>query len=68
MTRRTDQKARVTLPPDFACCLVSVEREGNELRIRNVGKISTRRYTFKQLMAGVTKENIHGQVNTGPAL
>ncbi len=24
-----------------------------------------RRYTFKQLMAGVTKENIHAEIKTG---
>jgi hypothetical protein len=66
MTRKTDSKARVTLPPDFASCLVSVEREGDELRIRKVQKVETRRYTFRQLMAGVTKENIHAEIKTGP--
>jgi hypothetical protein len=66
MTRKTDCKARVTLPPDFAGCLVSIKREGDDLRIRKVGKARTRRYSFKQLMAGVTKESIHGEIKTGP--
>ena len=31
-------------------------------------KKGARRYSFKQLMAGVTKKNIHGEVKTGPAV
>jgi len=38
---------------------------GDELRIRKV-ETASRRYSFKQLMAGVTKQNIHGEVRTGP--
>ena len=34
LTRKTDQKARVTLPSDFASCLVTIERHGDELRVR----------------------------------
>ena len=65
-TRKIDQKGRLTLPSDFAGCLVTVERVGDELRVRKVQQIVARRYTFKQLMAGVTKENIHAEVQTGP--
>jgi hypothetical protein len=68
MTRKTDRKARVTLPPDFASCLVSVERDGDELCIRKVAKVEARRYTFKQLMAGVIRENVHAEIKTGPAV
>jgi antitoxin component of MazEF toxin-antitoxin module len=64
--RKTDGKARLTLPSDFASCLVTVERDGDELRVRKARKVVTRRYTFKQLMAGVTKENIHTEIKTGP--
>jgi antitoxin component of MazEF toxin-antitoxin module len=64
-TQKTDKKARLTLPEDFASCLVKVQRHGDELRVR---KVVGRRYTFKQLMAGVTKENIHAEVDSGPAV
>jgi hypothetical protein len=65
LTRKTDRKGRLTLPSDFASCLVTVERTGDELRVR---KVVARRYSFNQLMAKVTKKNIHGEVKTGPAL
>jgi antitoxin component of MazEF toxin-antitoxin module len=68
LTRKTDHKGRVTLPSDFAGCLVTVERVGDELRIRKARKVVARRYSFKQLMAGVTPENIHAEVPTGPAV
>jgi antitoxin component of MazEF toxin-antitoxin module len=68
LTRKTDPKGRLTLPGDFAGCLVTVERVGNELRIRKAQKVVARRYSFKQLMAGVTPENIHAEVKTGPAV
>jgi antitoxin component of MazEF toxin-antitoxin module len=66
LTRKTDKKARLTLPADFASCLVTVERTGDELRVRKAKKVVARRYSFKQLMAGVTKNNIHGEIKTGP--
>jgi antitoxin component of MazEF toxin-antitoxin module len=68
MTRKTDQKARLTLPRDFASCLVTVEREGDELRVRKVKSVAARRYSFKELMAGVSEANIHAEVKTGPAV
>ena len=67
LTQKTDQKARLTLPSDFASCLVTVEREGDELRVRKASTVR-RRYSFKQLMAKVTKKNIHAEVKTGPAV
>jgi antitoxin component of MazEF toxin-antitoxin module len=66
LTRKTDQKGRLTLPSDFASCLVTVERHGDELRVRKARKVVVRRYTFKQLMAKVTKKNIHAEIKTGP--
>lgn len=67
LTRKTDGKRRVTLPPDFASCLVTIERRGNELRVRKKALLA-RRYSFKQLMDGVTKKNIHTEIKTGPAV
>jgi hypothetical protein len=66
MTRKTDTRARVTLPPDFANCVVTVERRGAELVIRKAKKNKEgRRYTFRGLMAGVTPQNIHKEISTG---
>jgi antitoxin component of MazEF toxin-antitoxin module len=65
LMRKTDQKARLTLPNDFASCLVAVERRGDELRVRKVKRAVGRRYTFKELMAKVTKDNIHPEIKTG---
>jgi antitoxin component of MazEF toxin-antitoxin module len=65
MTRKTDAKARVTLPPDFANCLVTLERRGVELVIRKARKAEARRYAFRELMDRVTPENLHAEVGTG---
>ena len=67
LTQKTDWKARLTLPSDFASCLITVERIGDELRIRKADTVVARRCSFKQLMAGVTKKNIHTEIKTGPA-
>jgi hypothetical protein len=66
LVRKTDRKARLRLPGDFASCLVTIERQGDELRIRKASKVGARRYSFKELMAGVTKENIHAEIKPGP--
>jgi len=68
LTRKTDHKARLTLPSDFASCLVTIERQGDELRLRKAKTARARRYSFKQLMAGVTKANLHAEVKTGAAV
>jgi len=68
ITRKTDKRARLTLPKDFADCQVTVIRDGDELRVRKVKKSRERRYSFKQLMAGVTPDNIHAEIETGPAV
>ncbi len=68
LTRKTDQKGRLQLPGDFADCLVTVERVGEELRVRKLRQVAARRYSFKQLMAGVTAENIHAEIQTGSAV
>jgi antitoxin component of MazEF toxin-antitoxin module len=68
LRRKTDARGRVTLPIDFAKCVVTVEIHGDEVRIRKVKQSRPRKYTFEQLMAGVTPENIHPEFNTGPAV
>lgn len=58
-TRKTDRRARVVLPEDFANETVVIERVGaNELRIR-------KKKTLAQLVAGITPENLHGEWDTG---
>jgi len=64
-TQQIDRDGRLLLPADFASCLVTIEREGDELRIRKV-KPSRRRHSFKELMAGVTDDNLHAEIDTGP--
>ena len=67
-TRKTDKMARLMLPGDFAGCLVTIERMGDELRVRKVRQGVARHYSFKQLMAGVTRKNIHAEISTGSAV
>ena len=62
VTRKTDRRGRLTLPSDFASCVVIIERDGDELRVRKAQSVS-----FKSLMAKVTKKNLHAEVKTGPA-
>ncbi len=45
-TRKTDRKGRLILPSDFADCLVTVERVGDELRVRKAQRLVASRYTF----------------------
>lgn len=68
LTRKTDEKGRVTLTKDFANCMVTVEFHGEEVRIRKAKQNRPRKYSLKQLMAGVTPENLHPEFNTGPAV
>jgi hypothetical protein len=68
LTRKTDVKGRLTLPADFANSWVTVERVGDELRVRKARSVVARRYSFKQLMAGMTAKNIHPPVDTGPSV
>ncbi len=39
LTRKTDHKARFSLPADFASCLITIERRGNELRVRKAKSV-----------------------------
>jgi antitoxin component of MazEF toxin-antitoxin module len=65
VVRKTDKKARLTLFGDFADQLVIVERLGNdEVRIKKARAVP-RRYTLAELVAGITRENRHGEVDWG---
>jgi hypothetical protein len=68
LIRKTDGRGRLTLPSDFAGCLVTVERVGDELWVRKAQQVAAWRYSFKQLTAGVTAKNVHAEVPTGPAV
>jgi antitoxin component of MazEF toxin-antitoxin module len=66
ITRKIDQKGRVMLFEDFAGSFVFVERVGaDEIRIRRA-KVTQRRYRLKDLLAGITPDNLHGEVLKGP--
>ena len=61
-TRKTDRRARIVLPEDFANQNVVIERIGpNELRLR-------RRKTLAQLISRITPENLRGEWDTGPGV
>jgi antitoxin component of MazEF toxin-antitoxin module len=61
-TRKADNRARIVLPEDFANQTVIIERLGNnELRLR-------KKPTLAQMLAAITPENIHAEVDFGPAV
>jgi antitoxin component of MazEF toxin-antitoxin module len=67
VVRKTDKKARLTLFGDFADQLVIVERLGDdEIRVKRARAVP-RRYSLAQLVAGITAENRHGEVDWGSA-
>jgi antitoxin component of MazEF toxin-antitoxin module len=64
-TRQVDSKARTTLFQDFAGSTVTIERVNqHELRIRRV-RSGPRKYTLKELVAGITRRNRHPEIKTG---
>jgi antitoxin component of MazEF toxin-antitoxin module len=66
VTRKVDQKGRVTLFEDFAGQLVIVERVGDdEVRLKKA-KTVRKKYSLAQLLAAVTPDNIHAEVDFGP--
>lgn len=65
-TRQVDAKARTTLFQDFAGATVTIERvSANELRVRKV-RTRKRKYTLRELVAGITPRNRHAEIATGP--
>lgn len=66
-TRKADKKARVVLFEDFAGATVVVKRlNADEVSVRKIKK--GRRFTLAELLAGVTPENLHAEVQTGHAV
>jgi antitoxin component of MazEF toxin-antitoxin module len=58
-TRKADDRARIVLPEDYANQTVIIERLGkNELRLR-------KKPTLAQMLAAITPENIHDEVDFG---
>jgi antitoxin component of MazEF toxin-antitoxin module len=66
LTRKTDEKGRVTLPEGYKDCLVQIEIHEGELRIRKVPKARRRKYRLKDLLARLTPDNLHPEVGMGP--
>ncbi|HYT89409.1 MAG TPA: hypothetical protein VEL76_11945 [Gemmataceae bacterium] len=67
-TRKVDGKGRVTLFPDFAGAMVIVSRVSDEeVRVQKA-KAVPRKYSLAQLLASVTPENLHAEVETGPSV
>jgi hypothetical protein len=65
-TRKADKKARIALFPDFAGHLVIVERVGaDELRVVKA-RVVRRRRSLDELLAGITDEQLHGEIDFGP--
>jgi len=67
-TRKADGKGRVTLFTDFAGALVIVSRVSDEEVRVCKAKAVPRKYSLGQLLAGVTPENLHAEVRTGPSV
>ncbi len=67
-TRKADAKGRVLLPAVFANTQVIIERvSDDEVRIRKA-KIPIKRFSLRKLVAGITDENRHEEIDTGPAV
>jgi antitoxin component of MazEF toxin-antitoxin module len=66
VVRHSDSKGRVILPSDFAQSTLLIERVSDtELRIRKGKTVPRRKYSFAKLVAGITDENRHAEVQTG---
>jgi antitoxin component of MazEF toxin-antitoxin module len=65
ITRKIDRKGRVTLFEDFAGSFVFERLGADEIRIRRA-KVTPRGYRLKELLAGITPDNLHGEVLHGP--
>jgi antitoxin component of MazEF toxin-antitoxin module len=68
LTRRIDKKGRLTLPSDYAGCLVTVERQGDSLVVRKAKERPRRKYRLRDLLARITPENIHPETDWGKAV
>ena len=65
LTRKTASKARLTLPGDFASCLVTIERHGEELRVARAKLCSA--LLFQGTHGQVYPKKYHAEISTGAA-
>jgi hypothetical protein len=69
MTCKADKEGRISLPMDFADQLVVVDRiDDTELRLRKAAAPTSHKKNLAQLLAGITKENIHEEIDAGPTV
>jgi antitoxin component of MazEF toxin-antitoxin module len=70
VTRKADKNGRVLLFPDFAGQELILERVGeDEVRLKKAKPLRRRRkYTLAELLAQVTPESIHPEVDFGRPL
>jgi hypothetical protein len=69
ITRKADHRGRIVLPDDFANQVIIVERvDEYELRLRKARTVPKRKKSLAQLLKGITKENIHAAIDSGPAV
>jgi antitoxin component of MazEF toxin-antitoxin module len=69
IVRRSDQKARVILPQDFASQLLIIERVNDSALLIKKGRaVRRRKYTFQELVSAITPENRHAETKTGSAV
>jgi antitoxin component of MazEF toxin-antitoxin module len=67
LTRKTGPKGQVSLGEQFANQLVIVEQiSDEEVRVRKARAVPKKSLT--QLLAKITPENLHGEIQTGPAV
>ncbi len=69
VTRRVDRRGRILLLAEFAGKLLAVERiRAREIRLK-VGRSGLgRKYMLSELLAGLTPQNIHAEVDFGRAV
>lgn len=66
LLRQTDAHGRVTLPLEFALCMVTIEVDGETLTIRKGERVIEQKYSLKEMLEQVTPENLHGEISSGP--
>jgi antitoxin component of MazEF toxin-antitoxin module len=66
VVRKTDKKARLTLFGNFADQLVILERLSDDEVLVKKARAVPRRYSLAQLVAGITDDNRHCEVDWGP--
>jgi antitoxin MazE len=66
LMRKTGKEGRLALPAGFKNCTVEMILEGEEIRVRKVRPSRPRKYLLRNLLAGITPDNLHPEWSTGP--